>query len=782
MVVCARMSIAALFVLLFAGQAGAESALARLQDDNPTPLKVFTPAGQDTPRLVGGLSITLAGPDTAARAGRFAASYRDVFLPAGDPSTLRVRRVVPTPFGRVAQLEQLVDGIPVFGGTLAVSENHHGTIRLAVNGLRPLGAAIERHEALPPAAEVTARLLASLGDRVRGAPRIETVWWPGRAGLQKVHAVTVPLASPTEEATYLVGGPEGTTGLVFSRTPNVLGYAYPANPLRGPYEEVELLHLGSAEHLSGEHVEVYNCTGSNPNSCSVHQQLAAPDENDNYLILPEGDDDPDKPDDTFVEVQAYYAINTIHDYFVDLGIAPTPITVGVNYPIPDGPNAFFSPQDQTFGGPVIMMGQWQTIDLAVENDVIFHEYGHHVFDIQSSTGMFEMDEYGPTFLGLAVNEATADYYSCSALDDPVLGEYFADRLGSMYFPEGYLRKVDNDLHCPRGLYGEPHDDGMVWSGFVWQVREMLGKEQADTLYMDVISHFPGTIDFPTATRVFLERAAEVLDADTVARIEALAEERGVIDCERFISVTRFGHTGYVMGRGMLPGMIKESIPLLPAELHYFVEVPEGAGRLDIDWSTRPYGNVDVILLVREDQPVTHEFGWQTGMDSHYDFKLEEGGQFDLRDPDPLTPFEPGHTYYFHPCNRDDRPTEYVIQGGVSEVDTDGGSPDAGTDGGTADGGADAGADTASPDAGPADAGTGADGEKPECTEGFGLAWDGVAWVCVPDCKDGYSPEKEGDKWVCVKNDEGCGCTSSGAGASLLLLALAGLAMARRRKQ
>ena len=95
-----------------------------------------------------------------------------------------------------------------------------------------------------------------------------------------------------------------------------------------------------------------------------------------------------------------------------------------------------------------------------------------------------------------------------------------------YMPEGYLRMLDNELTCPTGLYGEGHDDGMVWSGYVWKLRDMLGAEVMDPLYLDVIAHFPANIDFPSATQVLLERAASVLDGETLQTMRDLAEARG----------------------------------------------------------------------------------------------------------------------------------------------------------------------------------------------------------------------------------------------------------------
>ncbi|MBN2494808.1 MAG: hypothetical protein JXR96_09480 [Deltaproteobacteria bacterium] len=731
--------------LLSSGPALASPAgLARLEAQNGRPIRVHGRAGDA--QLVSGLRLAIDGASPAERALAFVQRYRQALVPGDELSSFEPVRTVPTAFGTAVHLRQRFRGLQVFGGSLVVSFGRDERVRMAIIDARPLGAA-------PPDAETCTADLAvqragqacsSAGFALRGAPRAETGYLPAPGGAFVVHRVHLPLSRPLGELYILVAGREARILYAFFRRPAAVGYAYPANPVQGPYEEVELAHLSSDEHLVGDFVEVTNCTGSSSGRCNVKQQLATPDGDGNYLIEPTGDDDPDLDDDRFVEVQAYYAINTIHDYFVSLGADPSPIDVGVNYPMADGPNAYYSERESDFGGgPAVLMGQWGSIDLALDNDVIFHEYGHHVFGESNATAFGELDDYGPVFFGLAFNEATADYFSCSALDDPVLGEYFASRM-PLYMPEGYVRKVENELTCPEGLYGEGHDDGMVWSGFVWAVRQMLGAERADPLYLDVISHFPQQIDFPTATEVFLERAAEALEPGEVGEIRALAQARGIDVCERFLPLRAEGHTGFVYGKEVL-GQYASLVDFVPAELHYFVELPEDATELAISLRSQPLAGTEITLLVRADQPVTHSLS-MAGLHSDYDFELTAGGSFDLIEPDPAAPFEPGRTWYFQPANRDMPMSEYVL--GASVIAP---LPDGGTDGGTDGGGADGGA-----------VGEGGSDHDSGCPEGFSELVDQGEVVCVPICGSGEELSKQDGTWRCVPAGEGCGCGASSA--------------------
>ena len=109
---------------------------------------------------------------------------------------------------------------------------------------------------------------ARVRGRLRGDPRIETVWLSGKEWV-KAHLVTLPGAEPFGDFTYVVVGPEGRVAWAFARTRSVLGYAYLSNPVRdATYQEVDLLNLTSAQHLTGDHVEVFNCAGSSSGSCA----------------------------------------------------------------------------------------------------------------------------------------------------------------------------------------------------------------------------------------------------------------------------------------------------------------------------------------------------------------------------------------------------------------------------------------------------------------------------------------------------------------------------------
>jgi hypothetical protein len=751
----------------------------------------------DSPRLIRNLALPLPGATVTERAMAFTERYRDLWLAGDSQSELAIERVVDLPGGPVVQLSQRVGGRRGLGTGLNLSFGLSGDLESAASSLRSLAGLAVFSTSIEPEEAVrrVAGAVRSAAGELRGEPDAEPVWVVTAEGLAAGVRVRAPLARPLGDYEFLLLGPEGRIASFAPRLPMAQGYAYPKNPFRGNFETVTLPDLTSTEHLTGSYADVYNCSGSSTATCSAKQQRATPDNDGNYFIEPTGANQPSAADDTFGEVQGYYGINTIRAYFVNLGANPSPVKVGVNVPLDDnmGPNAFYTDREQSLGnGPAVMMGQWRNIDLAPDNDVIFHEYGHHVFGQMSSTGMFNMDEYGPVFWGLMFNEGAGDYFSCSALDDPSMGEYFASLL-PMAFPDGYLRMLDNERTCPEGLYGEAHDDSMVWTGFLWEVRTLLGAATADPLYLAVIPKLPENADFPAATQLFLDEAAKVVDAPTLAQVRAIAERRGVDDCQRFIPLSKDGHTGFVYSRQIL-GQYANMLPFIPAELHYQIEVPAGATALEVRWTTFPTG-LDVALLVRKDQPVQHSFSYMGGLTSTFDFKLTGGGgSYDLLQPSTAAPFEAGHTYYFQPANQDmTQPyAEYTILGSVTLPQCPDGQEPALLNGQVVCAPiCEAGKERivendqflCVPICGQGTERAKLDGQyvcAPICASGFERVIYEGAYDCAPLCDEGYMPEKKDGQWKCVSESSGgCGCSSAPASSLAMLLALP--LMRRRRR-
>ncbi|MDH7516639.1 MAG: hypothetical protein QHI48_12295 [Bacteroidota bacterium] len=133
-------------------------------------------------------------------------------------------------------------------------------------------------------------------------------------------------------------------------------------------------------------------------------------------------------------------------------------------------------------------------------DVIIHEFGHGVNQFLYTKLRKSTMRNG------ALSEATADILANMMRDDPRIGIGFLKGGAN----NGILRNSKNNRVYPRDLVYEIHDDGMILTGAVWDMREAVGLETARRL-----THFAkyGTPDGTSAGEAFADYFIEILVAD-----------------------------------------------------------------------------------------------------------------------------------------------------------------------------------------------------------------------------------------------------------------------------
>ncbi|MBF0544354.1 MAG: M36 family metallopeptidase [Candidatus Riflebacteria bacterium] len=193
--------------------------------------------------------------------------------------------------------------------------------------------------------------------------------------------------------------------------------------------------------------------------CEINNEKASVTTNANHEYVF------DPKDVHFDEVNAYYHVNRIHDFFKSLGFngLDSPMKTVVHFQAkPD--QAYYSVQE----GRMVFGDGVKYNDLAMEEAVFYHEYSHAamkkivVVDYANESG--------------AINEGQADYFACSLSNDPIIGEWAASK-----DKESYFRKIENVLHYPEALVYEVHADGRIWAGCCWDLRKSLGAEISDIL-------------------------------------------------------------------------------------------------------------------------------------------------------------------------------------------------------------------------------------------------------------------------------------------------------------
>ncbi len=122
-------------------------------------------------------------------------------------------------------------------------------------------------------------------------------------------------------------------------------------------------------------------------------------------------------------------------------------------------------------------------------DVIYHELGHGFHQYGIAEGTFAAD----------VSEGSSDFLSATILDSPILAPgYKGD--------DRYIRELITDRRYPDDANGETHNDGLIWSSFLWNLREQwreslgtdAGTRAVDALFLETLSYGPTLTDMTEA--------------------------------------------------------------------------------------------------------------------------------------------------------------------------------------------------------------------------------------------------------------------------------------------
>ena len=171
---------------------------------------------------------------------------------------------------------------------------------------------------------------------------------------------------------------------------------------------------------------------------------------------------------TAPELNLFYHTSFIHQWYKNLD----PLFTDLDYPVPAVANYGYNYDNAFWNGYGTYYGSGgQYSNFAMFSDIIYHEYTHGV-----TSGIYGYHPLPYTGESGALNEAWSDYIGCSINDDPYEAEYILMNMFGSYF-----RNLDNDLVFPRDWYGEVHEDSRFISASLWEIREAVGAEIADSL-------------------------------------------------------------------------------------------------------------------------------------------------------------------------------------------------------------------------------------------------------------------------------------------------------------
>lgn len=280
------------------------------------------------------------------------------------------------------------------------------------------------------------------------------------------------------------------------------------------------------------------------------------------------------PSDVFAEVQMYYHVNQVHDYFTkELGLtgieridALPNVQIYTNetaaqflgrppgwFPFDNA--AFMFPESfEQAGLPprekgAIVFGQGEVADFSYDASVIYHEYTHSIVGTNRLQGVFP-DSYGLNNTPGAINEGLADYFATTMLEDPLLGRY-----GLAAFGADKARDLSKNYTCPASLSSEIHDDGRIMGAMLWSARQELGKAVTDPIVMRALNSSIAATGFDQFTQLVLAEANRE-GGRTAEVFNQKAQEFGLNGCERAKEFTTWQATSVpvsLVGRQELQG-------------------------------------------------------------------------------------------------------------------------------------------------------------------------------------------------------------------------------------
>jgi zinc metalloprotease ZmpB len=154
------------------------------------------------------------------------------------------------------------------------------------------------------------------------------------------------------------------------------------------------------------------------------------------------------------------------------------------------------------------------VDDAEDGDIILHETAHALHDALVP-GFGQGDTR-------AISEGFADFWAASLTGEPCIGDWDA----TSYSPP-CLRRADEPATWPAGLNGQPHHDGAIWSGLLWDLRGRLGRVDAERLALAALLEQGTATTWTEAARGLLRAAERLGFGNRIAEVQGALADRGL---------------------------------------------------------------------------------------------------------------------------------------------------------------------------------------------------------------------------------------------------------------
>jgi hypothetical protein len=455
--------------------------------------------------------------------------------------SLNTRDARRIPSGTVVRFEQESRGVPVLGGGAVVLVGDDGSVSYA--SVRALPGLPEGASTTPAVGAQEARAAAMADfDHADGVTSRSPGLFVVQDGTVPALAWVVPVATAMPFGSHLVEVDAGTAEVLTSR--DVLqsvtghGLVFHPNPVAtsgnvGLRDDFDRSTAELAQHLIG--VELEDLDGSGFLRGPLLDVVTG--DGTERVSSPTLDFSFARDNPGFEQTMCYAYLQLALAYAGALG-HPNPLETQrrVHARFSEGDdevvNAFFDPVSG-----FLFFGT-RGVDLAEDGTVILHELGHALQDAAAST---EFNKFGSNHEGGSMGEGFGDFWALSVLADMIVHEptslahwvAYGDLdypFGDQLFPAVH-RRVDTAKVWPRDA--DPgrdiHLDGEIWSAALWQIRGLLGRDDANRLVLD--SHYLLLPDarFQDGSLALIAANQALFGGAREDEIKAILAGRGVYD-------------------------------------------------------------------------------------------------------------------------------------------------------------------------------------------------------------------------------------------------------------
>ncbi len=573
------------------------------------------------------------------------------------------RSVLAAGASTVVRFDQQHAGLPVLDGAVAVRLGPGGEVQRVVGEASPMTVGTQPTLTARQARERAAQVVHVRVDEVN-EPSLAVLPDPRSPdGGRLVWQMTAASAPGGERV--LVDAQQGTLAGRRLLAHQALGRVYPTSASTGlTVADLPLSPLATASplRLSSDdgQLSVYEYVdGDTASGLAVHQSVG-PSSGQDFLYSPSSQ--AHDTTDAFASVNSYYHAQRVRSYFTDtfgLDMSKPSWQLGLVVNVLDRHgdpmnNSFFSEHGLDHFSNVIVLGQGD-VDFAYDEDILAHEFTHYVSHnaIGFNPGLFATDAQGRISYSASIDEGVADYFACSQSNDA--------RFGNTLPAEWQRNLAGRAMRCPEDVTGEAHNDGQIIARAAWAIREVLGSQRADSLVWNAVT----TLTWKSSMQDFATSLREDSDAMVASgsmtqgerdAIEATLADRGLLDCDRVLSVSNQGRTSQMMGLDQAASYYGSTCELMAPTLQLnssflFSFRPE-PGTTRVRWHAEvtptTEGSLRWSLIVRKNEPVSFigsVFG-NTVPDA-YDVMVQDitGTSTDLDIGDASHPMDPDATYY-----------------------------------------------------------------------------------------------------------------------------------------